>query len=130
MKKITILLATTAIFTISANAECKPNWCDSKRLSKIESTICGDSMLRASDVLLSSTYSALISYSEQKEEIKKNQEHWLKERNKLENAKSLILTSYMDRINTLYNKFEAPLEVATTTPHEKIEKIPKILTET
>ena len=122
MKKITILLATTALLTVSANAECKPKWCDSKRLSTTESIICADSMLRASDALLGSTYSALMSYSDQKNEIRKNQKHWMRERNKL-SSKNQLLKSYMGRITTLYNKFEAPLEVATTTPHQKIEKI-------
>jgi uncharacterized protein len=115
MKKIIMLLATTALLTVSANAECKPKWCNSKKLSEIESTICADSMLRASDALLSSTYRALMSYSEQKEEIKKNQEHWLKERNKL-SGKIEILTSYMDRITILYNKFKMPITGGEVSP--------------
>jgi len=128
MKRITILLATTVLLSCSANAECKPNWCDSKKLSETENIICADAMLRASDALLNSTYSALIIYSNEKDKIKKNQKHWMRERNKLD-GKNEILGSYMNRINTLYNKFKTPIDTATTTPHQKIEKIYKAIVE-
>ena len=80
------------------------------------------STLRASDALLSSIYSALMSYSEHKEEIKKNQEHWLKKRNKLF-GKIEILASYLDRITVLYNKSKTPPPSFSATMTSRMQKI-------
>jgi len=112
MKKITIVLVTTALFTLSANAECKPKWCDSKKLSVTEDTICSDSTLRASDALLNSIYKEIGG-----KEFKESQKSWLKERNSLF-SKVQIFESYMKRIDALYPELN---------PHKKIKRLYKAI---
>ena len=125
MKKITMVLVTTALLTLSANAQCKPKWCDAKSLSKTEKIICSDSTLKASDALLSNIYKKLMSVGAK--EVKANQKSWLRERNHL-STKSEILDSYMNRTSYIYSilkKYNS--NEAKITSHEKIEKIYKAI---
>jgi uncharacterized protein YecT (DUF1311 family) len=124
MKKFSILL-TTACLSLSANSDCKVQWCDSKKLSIAEQTICDSSSLRAADILLNNSYKKLLNFSGKEgqegmwpREVKSNQLDWMKERNKLieknsfnleldtSTQETIALNNYLTRITDLQGQIK------------------------
>jgi|GEM_PF-1800209 len=91
---VSILVAVTPATTGAASFPCE------RALSRVEKVICANDDLSAADEELSSLFHALLSASDDKEKMRKEQLAWLTRRDRCSDP-ACLLTEYEDRIHAM-----------------------------
>lgn len=94
MKKYLTLILLLSVSLFGASFDC------AKATSKVEKMICADPELSALDENLSKTFNEALKTTDDKEQLKKEQFTWMKERNQCLN-KECIANSYLSRIDLI-----------------------------
>ncbi|MFH0709603.1 MAG: lysozyme inhibitor LprI family protein [Pseudomonadota bacterium] len=94
MKKVLIIIFLSTLYVFGTSFDC------TKTHSNVEKMICSDEELSKLDENLSKAFKEAIKSTEHKDQLKKEQFSWIRERNKCSNIECLV-SSYQSRINSL-----------------------------
>lgn len=105
MKTLLTLLLLLSVSLFGASFDC------AKVTTKVEKMICADTELSALDENLSKVFKEALKTTDNKDQLKKEQFTWMKERNKCQDDIDCVINNYKDRLGNFidaYNLYEKP----------------------